>query len=187
MSDATSEQYSKEDEAHDLAEAERLLAKIARAQSDLRRSRLRYDNSISRYLDRFRLESDALLTKQDEAMQELSEVFKRVQSHRKTKTLKLRSGEVSMREATSLVVDERLFLKLARRAGVLKLVSDPQPRKVKKTLIDRLLERRPELRASLGRALQWVTVNRMTVKLRDEPQAIVLDDKPLRTTLSEES
>lgn len=182
-------QYDKEDADRDIGRAEALVTSLDGIELDLKRHALAYENGVRPLKARLKRESEPLLVGREEALGELSEIIERLLASRrlKGKSLMLRSGTVSVRETSSLEVNEEHLLELARKLGVLRQLSDPQPRKIKRTLINRLLKKRPDLVDKLSAALTRKKTRRMTVKLRTVQVEVSRDLKPLRTTLSEES
>lgn len=181
-----SEQYDKELQKANIEEAEALVGVIAETERDRVRAEMAYDNAIKPYKRQLQLRSDELQAKREAAMQKLAEVFEQILPTLKGKILVLRSGTVSERETKSLEVDEELLMRLARRFGVVREISDPRPRKLMKMRLNRLLEQRPEMVEKFAKALKRKKTRRMTVKLPREQAEIARDLHPLRTTLSEE-
>jgi len=182
-------QYNKEDADRDIGRAEALVASLGGIEHDLKRHVLAYENGIKPFKARLQRESEPLLAGREEALGELSEIIERLLAsrHLKGKSLMLRSGTVSVRETSSLEVDEPLLMKLARKFGVWKQVSSFQSRKIKHTLINRLLETRPDLVDKLSAALTRKKTRRMTVKLPKPQVELSRELHPLRVTLSDES
>lgn len=182
-----SELYNKEAREADVAHAEELVASLVRVEHDLSRYKLAYENSIAPYQQQLQIRSEPLIGVRDEVMQELAEIFERLLPTLDGKSLVLRSGVVAERATTSLEVDEALLMERARQLGIVRLVSEPQPRKVKKLLINRLLKQRPDFVRKLAKALTQKKTRHMTVKLPHEQVELERDLHPLRTTLSVES
>lgn len=179
-------QYTAEQESEDLARAEVLVATVGDTQDEIHSKELAFEEEIRPAKERLALESDALAAARDEALNELATIVERLLASPrvKGKSIQFRSGTVSVREATALEVNDDRLLVLAKRLGLLNLVSVRPPRQVRKNMLGKLLDTRPELLRQLSSAVTKLTTRRMTVKPVRFQSGMTKDLHPLRTNLS---
>jgi len=104
------------------------------------------------------------------------------------KSIHLQHGIVSVRTTSAIeIVDKVLLMFLARRYRIVREVSEPQPRKINKTMIGSLLKRRPQLTKRLEKAVKVVSTSHMTIKPPHVQTELKRELHPLRTTLPKSS
>lgn len=172
------------------AQMDRYVATAAEAQRAIERHNAALAEKIKPFVDETAAKVDPLTEARDKALDALATLMEQQLGKPgiEGKSIVLRSGTVAVRTTSAVeILDKDLLMTLARRLRIIKEVSEPQPRKPSKTLIRKLLERRPELAEKLKKAAVLVSTSHMTVKPPRVQTELKRDLNPLRTTLPESS
>lgn len=175
---------SEDEKKENLARLDRLVASMGKIQLEIQRKTLEYEEFTKPHKQAFEDSVDALTARREELMSQVIAVMGVLKASEALSgnSVKLRSGDVSIREASSLVItDELAFMRQARRLRIVRLVSkEPAKRRPDKTLLKRLLSQRPELMGRLADVLRRDVTRRLTVQPTVVQAEVARDLSPLQ-------
>lgn len=173
-----------------IARMDRLVASAAEAQRAIERHNAQLEEKIRPFVEETAKVVDPLTEARDKAMDELVKLMEQQLGSPGIdgKSLVLRSGTVAVRTTSATdIIDDKLLMKLARRLGVVKEVSEPQPRKLSKKLIAKLFKERPEMVDKLKKAVVITSTSHMTVKPPRTQTELKRELHPLRKIIPKSS
>lgn len=178
-----------EDEARTgLSRLDVLVRMVGEIQQEIQGKTLEFEEATRPLKQEFETSVDELAVDRDKLMAEISSLTTSLIAGGAIKgsSTALRSGTVAIRKSTSVVVDsEDELMRMARRIGIVKQVSEPKPRRVNKSMLSNLLKSRPDLAKILGVVVRKDTKHRLTVTPKIAQAEVSRELSPLQVRVIE--